>query len=120
MNAARSVLVWPARCLPHGTVDGRCPTRSLRTTSDMVPCVAQVEGPHSCAAACEGHPQCSGFDYNRALQRCTLRSGPGHDVMFDRDGWQTYWHEQHFRDWRASGRLGFLRRLLFRFFGFLL
>ena len=40
--------------------------------------------------------------------------------MFDRDGWQTYWHEQHFEDWHAGGRFDFLRRLLLRLFGFLL
>ncbi len=80
--------------------------------------IPQVEGPHSCAAACEATAECGGFDYNKASRRCTLRSGLGHAVMFDRDGWQTFWHEQHFREWRAGGRLDFLRRLLFRVFGF--
>ena len=108
---------WPAASAfmsPHllrGAADGKAALIGYA--------IAQMEGPHSCATACEEHTECTGFDYHKAFRRCVLKRGSGRDVMFDRDGWQTYWHEQHFEDWHARGRLDFLRQLLFRLFGFL-
>ena len=55
-----------------------------------------------CAAACQLQPLCTGFNYNKQLSRCTLQQDAGGEVAFDADGWQSFWHEDHFQDWEHA------------------
>ena len=59
----------------------------------------QAEAPWVCAAACQLNPLCTGFDYNKQMARCTLQRGAGGEVEFSEDGWQSFWHEDHFQEW---------------------
>ena len=55
-----------------------------------------------CAAACQLHPLCTGFNYNKQRAQCTLQRDAGAEVAFSEDGWQSFWHEDHFREWAQT------------------
>ena len=52
-----------------------------------------------CAAACQLNPTCTSFNYNKERALCTLQQDAGSEVAFNQEGWQSFWHEDHFREW---------------------
>ena len=45
------------------------------------------------------NPLCSSFNYNKDRAMCTLQRDAGSQVAFNQDGWQSFWHEDQYKEW---------------------